>query len=94
VPFDGGDRAPRRLHGEEAAGLHRLAVEEDGAGAALAGVASDVCPGLPGDLAQVVHQEQARLDRILAPDAVDGDRDALSHSPPPCAPLTPGAKRR
>ncbi len=52
------------LHGEERARLHRLPVDVHSAGAALAGVAAHVGAREPRELADVVHQEEARLDVI------------------------------
>ena len=43
--FDGADLGAVRLHGEHGAGLHRFAIEIDGAGAAMAGVAADMRAG-------------------------------------------------
>ena len=50
------------LHGERGAGLHRLAVEMDDAGAALRGVAADMRAGEPQVLAQELDQERAGID--------------------------------
>jgi len=61
-PFDGGHLPSVSLHREDAARLHGLAVDQDGACAALAGVARNVRPGEAGHLAQVVDEEEARLD--------------------------------
>ena len=44
-PFDGGQLGAVGLHGQQRAALDRLAVEMDDAGAALAGVATDVGAG-------------------------------------------------
>ena len=44
-PFDGGDVGALGLHGEHVARLHGAAVQMDGAGAALRGVAADVGAG-------------------------------------------------
>src|SRR5205085_167775 len=44
------------LHSQNSAGLDRLAVDEDGAGAALAGVAAHVGAGQPEHIAQVVDK--------------------------------------
>ena len=50
------------LHREQRAGLDAAAVDQDGAGAALARVAADVRAGQEKVLAQEVDQEHARLD--------------------------------
>src|SRR5215471_5411108 len=67
------------LHGEERARLHRLAVDVNGAGAALARVAADVGAGEARQLADVVHEQQARLDLVAVLRAVDGHRDSGFH---------------
>jgi len=43
--LDRGEVAAFGLNGEHRAALHRLSIDEDGAGAALARVAADVCAG-------------------------------------------------
>ena len=67
------------LDGKDGAGLHRLAVDMDDAGAALAGVAADMGAGHAEMLAQELDQQRARLD--LAGDglAVDGHGDGNGH---------------
>ena len=45
--FDGEHFAAIGLHGEHGAGLDRLAIEHHGAGAAMGGVAADVCARKP-----------------------------------------------
>src|SRR2546427_219216 len=59
------------LDREHRARLHRLAVHEDHARAALARVAADVGSGEPDDLPDVVHQQKARLDLVTRFLAVD-----------------------
>ena len=79
------DLAAVGLDGEHRAGLHRLAVEQDGAGAAVGGVAADVGAGQAQVLAQEVDQQQARLDLGLRGGAVDGDLNRVhrhGYSPP------------
>ena len=56
-----------RLDGEHGAALDGLAVDFDGAGAAEGGFAADVGTGEPDDFAQVVDQQQARLDVVGVP---------------------------
>ena len=54
------------LDREDRAGLRAAAVDEDGAGAALARVAADVRAGEAQVLAQEVDEQQARVDVRLA----------------------------
>ena len=58
--FDGDDGAPRRAGGGGEAGADGLAVEEDGAGAAVAGVAADLGAGEAGVLAQELREAAGR----------------------------------
>ena len=51
------------LDREHGAGLDRLAVEVDGAGAAMAGLAADMRAGEVELLAQEMDQQGARLDQ-------------------------------
>ena len=53
------------LHREHGAGLHRLAVQVDRAGPALAAVAADVRAGQAQRFAQIMDQQQARFDLHL-----------------------------
>src|SRR5438067_4366233 len=75
--LDGSDLMSVGLHGEEGARLHRLPLEQHGAGAAVGGVAADMRSGHAQVLAQEVDEEQARLDLRLLGVAVDGDLDAM-----------------
>src|SRR6266436_1170771 len=77
--LDGLDLRALRLHGEHGAGLHRLAVEVDGTGAALARVAAHVRAGEAGQLADEVNEEQSWLDLVGMLDAVDGDAHGRFH---------------
>jgi hypothetical protein len=61
------------LHGQQRAGLHRLAVEQDGTGAANARFAANVSASQFAVVAQVVNEEGARLDRVLVFDSVDAN---------------------
>ena len=61
------------LDGEDRAGLGAAAVDEHGAGAALAGIAADVRAGEIQLLAQKMHQQRARLRLRLPGFTVDGD---------------------
>src|SRR6266508_86182 len=73
---------PVRLHREHQAGAGRQAVDEHGAGAADAVLATDVGPGEAQVLAQEVHEELARLAAPLPPLTIDGelDGDEVGHS--------------
>src|SRR6059036_1703555 len=62
-----------RLDGEHEAGADRLAVQQDGAGAAHPVLASDVRSGEAQLVAQEVGEEQPRLHRALVAHAIDGD---------------------
>src|SRR5256886_16464475 len=68
------------LDGEHRAALHRLAVDVDRAGAALAGIAADVRACEPEVVTQVVHEQESRLDLMLVPAAVDSGRDLVFHA--------------
>ena len=61
-PFDRLNRAAVGPHRELAARIHRLAVEQHGAGAALAAVAADLRAGQPEVIAQRFGQRPAILD--------------------------------
>src|SRR6478672_6385194 len=76
-PLDGLDLVPVGLDREDGAGLRALAVEVDGARAAVAGVAPDVGAGQPEVVAQEVDEQEPRFDVGLVGLAVDGDRDVL-----------------
>ena len=58
------------------AGLHAPAVEVDGAGAAVAGVAADDRAGLAERCAQVVDEQHPGFDVVGVGHSVDGDVDA------------------
>ena len=70
-PLDRRQLAAVGLHGEHQAGAHRLAVEQDRAGAAHAVLAADVGAGQAQLVAQEVGEQQARLDLALVGRAVD-----------------------
>src|SRR5260370_37760207 len=65
-----------RKHG---AALDGFAVDQDRARAALARVAADTASGEPELVAQVVHEQESRLDLSLVLAAVDGGRDLVLH---------------
>src|SRR5947208_1492616 len=70
-----------RLDGEHEAGAHRLAVQQDGAGAAHPVLTSDVRPGEAQLVAQEVGEEQPRLHRALVAHAIDGDHQRHAQGP-------------
>ncbi len=78
--FDGGDAAAIGLDREQGAGFDGAAFEHDGAGAADGSFAADVGAGEAGDVAEVMDEEQARLDFIFARAAVDGEGDFFGHT--------------
>src|SRR5215469_7629409 len=69
--FDGGDLAAIGLHGEHGAGFHRHAVDIDGAGTAMGGLAADMGAGHLQILADEMHEQRARLDEAFDLGAVD-----------------------
>ncbi len=78
--LDGEDLGALGLDREDGAGFDRLAVEIDGAGAAMAGVAADMRAGQVQLLAQEMDQKRARLDQRFDRLAVDLHRDlGLGH---------------
>jgi hypothetical protein len=72
------------LHREQRAGLRAPAVDEDGAGAALRGVAADVGAGQTQLFTEEMDEQDARVDLSLADLPVDGHRN-LSHRSVLCA---------
>src|SRR5262249_39571035 len=80
-PFDRGDGGTVRLDREHRARLDGLAVDQDGARAADAGLAADVRAGQIAVIAQVVDEQHARLDGVLARGVVDGDANRNGHGP-------------
>ena len=75
--LDGLHLAAVGLHGEDRAGLHRLAVEQHRARPAVRGVAADVRARQAEALPQEVDQEEARLDLSVARCSVHGERDLV-----------------
>src|SRR5256885_5147688 len=61
-PLDRGDLGAVGLHGEHRARLHRVAVEDHGARAAVRGVAADVRARHAEHFANEVDEQEARLD--------------------------------
>ena len=60
--FDRDDVGALERDGERRAGLDRLAIDMDDAGAALAGVAADMGAGEAQVLAQILDEQRTRLD--------------------------------
>src|SRR6266702_4699360 len=75
------DLVAARLDGEHEAGADRLAVQQDGAGAAHPVLASDVRSGEAQLVAQEVGEEQPRLHRALVAHAIDGDHQRHAQGP-------------
>ena len=95
--LDGAHLVPVGHRGERGARLHRLAVDQHHAGAAVAGVAPPVGAGQPERLAQEVHEQQPRFDVAGDLGPVDGHGD-LHRRPPQAAgavaPTRSSARRR
>ena len=72
-PLDRQHRGAVRLCGEDRAGLHRIAIEMHGAGAALAGIAADVRARERKLVPQEIDQQRARIDVRGDLLAVDGE---------------------
>jgi hypothetical protein len=79
--FNGGNFRAIGLDGQQRAGLYRLTVEHNGAGAADRCFAADVCAGQSGQIADEMNQQQARFNIGFIFFAVDGKREL--HSIPP-----------
>lgn len=79
--FDRDDVAPGAVDGEQQAGIHRAALEEHGAGAAVPHVARLFRAGEPEVVAKRVEQRAAGLDRYDLPRAVyrESDRFSVRH---------------
>jgi hypothetical protein len=63
--FDRGDIGAVGLHCEHRAALHRHAVDIDGAGAAMGGLAANMGAGHRQVFADEMHQQRARLDEAF-----------------------------
>src|SRR5918995_6834033 len=73
--FDGQDVGTVGLNGIERAALDALAIDMDDTGAALARIAADVRAGESELIAQVMNEEEPRLNHGLLLEAVDTKRD-------------------
>ena len=71
--FDRGDAVTIGLYSQDGAALDALAIEQDRAGAAAAGIATDVGSGHVEDLADHVHEQQPGFDLQFVMCAIDGD---------------------
>src|SRR5262249_19107505 len=69
------DRSAVGLRGEAGARLHRAAVEQHRARAALARVAADLRAGQADDVAEEMDEKQTRLDDAPQGPPIDGDGD-------------------
>src|SRR5258708_29954516 len=78
--LDRGELLAFGLDGEHGAALDGFSVHQDGASAALAGVAADVSPGEADYVSQVVHEQQPGLNLVLLPVTVDCGRDLVFHT--------------
>ena len=74
-PLDGGDRAALDLCCQSQAGQHPLAVDMDGAGAALALVAAFLGAGQRKPVAQRIEQRHAGFDVERTVTTIDGEMD-------------------
>src|SRR4029078_5433435 len=79
-PLDRLDGRSVGLDSEHRATLDGLAVDVDGAGPALAGVAADVGARELQVLAEELDEHPSRLDVALPWLSVDDDRDVLAHA--------------
>jgi len=68
--FDRADLVPIRLHSKYGTGLHRPAIQKDGACTAVCGVAANVRSGERQDLPDEMDQEKPRLYFSLMVSAV------------------------
>src|ERR687892_1791494 len=95
-PFDREDFAAISLHGQNRAGLDCLAVEDDRARTTQARLTANVRTGEAQHVAQIVNQEQARLDFVGVPLTVDGDGNCSLHTALHwyCHTLEPAARSR
>src|SRR6185503_6326755 len=81
-PFDRCHRRPVGLRRQARARLDGDAVEQHGAGAALARVAANLGAGQIKRVAQEVNEQEPRLDRAIIAATVHGDADGKFHWPP------------
>src|ERR1700733_376292 len=77
--FDGQHLRAVRLHCEHGAALDGFSVDVHGASAAQRCLASDMRARQTGHFAQVVNQQQARLDGVGALGSIEGESDGSGH---------------
>ena len=80
LPLDRLDGAALAGRGEREAGKPRRAVDQHGAGPALAPVTAALGAGEAAPFAQVVDEKEPILERLLAPAPIHCERDKLGHS--------------
>src|SRR6266536_618461 len=80
--LDGGDVCPIGLHGEHGARLNGLSIDQDSACTTDRSFTAHVRAGQPQQIAQVMHQQQTRLDLVMMIDTIDIDIDSLVHKLP------------
>jgi hypothetical protein len=73
LSLDGGEAVFISLHCKDSAALDALAIHQDGAGSAAAGVASDMRSGHIEDLADHVNEQQPGFNLQLMMRAIYGD---------------------
>src|SRR5215471_714617 len=79
--FDGRDLRAIMTHRQGEARIDPPTIDENGAGAALAAVASLLCSGQMQLLTQEVEQRHARISEgNVPPRAVDGEADGVVHA--------------
>src|SRR5262249_24321755 len=78
-PFDGRDLAVIRLHSQMETGFNNFAIEQHGAGAALADDAADMSPSEADVLAQKMRKKQPWFDVFFIQAAVDRHVDRSFH---------------
>src|SRR5437879_2876636 len=78
--LDRGQALALGLDRKQGAALDGVAVDQDRARAALAGVAPDVSAREAEVVTQMVSEQQASLDLVLVPAAVDGGCDLVLHA--------------
>src|SRR5205814_766754 len=77
--LDRGDLGAVRLHRQQRAGFHRLAIEQDSAGAAKTRLTSDMSARQLALVTEEMDEERAWLDRVLVFDPINPDVDDGFH---------------
>jgi hypothetical protein len=78
-PFNGRNLRAVRLHRENGARLHRLAVHQDRACAANTRLTTDMRSSELAKVAQKMNEQHARLDFMLSKNSVDAHFDQSFH---------------